>query len=612
MIYFKKIYKKFIFSYEKSDLFLKIFTHFFMYLVFSCFSFFFFFILYKTFFFLIYVINNNINIFSFKWSPKNGLFGISSFIINSLIIVFLSLLIIIPLSIFTSIFIFGFVKKKWKILVINFINFLSGIPSVVFGIIGLTVIGPIFQKLGSSSNTNLITAVIILSLMTLPVTINLIITSLENVPDVYYYNSLSLGVEKLDSIFKIVYKNALIDIFNAIIFAFSKVIGETMAVIMVIGNLSSLPSFKNGIVGFFFSSIQTLAGIIGLEITETTSVYHESSLYFICAFLLFIVFFVNFLGSKLYKINYKKFFIFFQKIIFSKKGNQNKENKDQTIFFLKRKKVKNNFLYFLLFSSSLITFSFFLWLFFLILIKGLWNLNLSNFFNLSGDDAYFALILMTLFLLFSTLIIVIPISFIIAVYLNEYKKNNYFRRIIRFWFNIINATPSIIFGIFGFTFLIEYLHFSFSILTTAMILSFMLLPIVVQNFEKALKKVPNELRYASHALGLGKFKTLKHVIFPVIVTDLIFNSVMASNKIISETAPVYLTLGVNIDLPKNGFLSSGRTLTTHILLLFKEPENIVTAINNAYVCALIILVLIIFFQFLLKFFLKNNLQLKLN
>jgi len=211
------------------------------------------------------------------------------------------MILAIPLGIFTSLFICEFLPKKIKKISLTLVELLSGIPSVVFGAFGLMVIGPIFVKMGAPAKQNMMTASFILGLMALPTIISLSVNAINGVEQSYRYASLALGISQSKTTFKIVLKTAGAKILGAVVFGFGRVIGETMAVIMIAGGSTSGISFNNGPLEFFFSSITTLAGIIGIEINETTSPLHSSALYGVGVFLFIIVTIINLIVLVIYK-----------------------------------------------------------------------------------------------------------------------------------------------------------------------------------------------------------------------------------------------------------------------------------------------------------------------
>src|SRR5699024_3066136 len=205
----------------------------------------------------------------------------------------IALLFAVPLNIFSSIFICEYLKPKAQKLIKTFIQLMAGIPSVVFGLFALDQIGSIFVTLGAKTPSNMMTASFTLAFMALPTMMSLTMDAIETVPDGYRFAALGLGVTKEKTSFYVVLKTAFPKIITAIIMGMARIIGETMAVIMIAGGSSKGLDTNSGFSGFIFSSISTLSGTIGLEMLENSGTLHESALYAIGLVLFFIVIIIN-------------------------------------------------------------------------------------------------------------------------------------------------------------------------------------------------------------------------------------------------------------------------------------------------------------------------------
>lgn len=211
---------------------------------------------------------------------------------------------------------------------------------------------------------------------------------------------------------------------------------------------------------------------------------------------------------------------------------------------------------------------------------------------------------MTCLLVLTAITIAMPLGIIGAIYLHEYAKDNKFGGILRFVLNTLASTPSIIFGMFGFSLFILFLGMSFSAITAGLTLTIVVLPIIIKSVEDTLKSVPVEYREASLALGASKFETIRKVVIPNAIGGIVTSMILSMGRIVGESAPVYLTLGSTVGFPDKGFLSSGQTLTTHILLINKE-SNDPNKLGMMYQTALITVILIFILNFLAKHFEKS-------
>lgn len=547
------------------------------------------------------------------WNPNNGDFGILRIIISTFIVLLFSLMLAIPLTIFSSLFICEYLTYNWKKRVINIVQLLAAIPSVVFGLFSLSILSPLFLYIGAVSTSHLLITSITLSFMGLPIMILLSINAIESVPNSYRFNSLALGLSKINTTYKIVFKVASIKIIAAIMLGVARIIGETMAVMMISGNISDSLTLNNGFLKFVFSSVSTLSSTIGLEILENSGVLHESALYAIGLVLFVIIIIINIfvLWAQLFTKNNLKIYFRRKKILIKKYNSSKIINNIFYAKIAKNKKIKKISdivgLFFLVFSTIIVV-SFTLLIIISIIWKGILNINFYDIISVStynDGSGIFSAFLVTLLLIFLTIILAFPFSIITAIYLNEYlKSNNLFAKIIRFFFDLLISTPSIIYGIFGLTFFISILKIPLSILSTSFTLALLIIPNMIRNIEDALSNIPNSLRQASFALGANKITTIVRIVIPNILSGIVTTIVLSIGRIIGESAPVYLTLGTSIRFPSFGLLSPGSNITTAILMLLKEGSTFRTT-QIIHELGLVIIILILFINLLTKFFLTK-------
>ncbi|CDF57270.1 Phosphate transport system permease protein PstC (TC 3.A.1.7.1) [Thermobrachium celere DSM 8682] len=196
---------------------------------------------------IVYVSKNGINVFkeitvegfftSDYWSPDEGEFGILAFWRGTLILTLLAITIGGALGVLCAIYMSKFAPKKIREVMKFAIDIFVGIPSVVYGFIGLTVIVPLIREVfPDSTGFGFLPAAIILSIMILPTVISISEASISSVDKSYEEASYALGATKVQTVFSVVLPSALPGIITAIILAMARALGETMAVQMVIGN----------------------------------------------------------------------------------------------------------------------------------------------------------------------------------------------------------------------------------------------------------------------------------------------------------------------------------------------------------------------------------------
>lgn len=214
------------------------------------------------------------------WSPNDGEFGVFSMIAGSLIVTFLALIIATPLSVLCATFMAEVAGDNVRNFLKPVIQTLSGIPSVVYGFFGLIILVPFVRYHFGGSGFSVLSASLILSVMILPTIVSVSYDSLIAVPREYREASLGLGATGWQTIRKVVIPAALPGIITAIILGMGRAVGETLAVIMVVGNVSKIPHS-------IFDPARTLTSNIALEMSYATGI-HYSAL-FATAVILFIL-----------------------------------------------------------------------------------------------------------------------------------------------------------------------------------------------------------------------------------------------------------------------------------------------------------------------------------
>ncbi|MCL2762716.1 MAG: phosphate ABC transporter permease PstA [Treponema sp.] len=217
-----------------------------------------------------------------------------------------------------------------------------------------------------------------------------------------------------------------------------------------------------------------------------------------------------------------------------------------------------------------------------------------NFSFIAGiERGILPMIVTTLYVVLVSIAIALPVGLATAIFLNEYSGNSGFIRILRLAIETLAGIPSIIYGLFGLLMFCRLLGFGQSIVAGALTLSIMILPVIIRTTEEALKSIPDSFREGSLALGATKFQTIVHVVLPPALPGIVTSVILAIGRVVGESAPVLLTVGLTKNMPRSIF-ESGRTLTIHLYYLTNEavrPEDFGIAFATAAV--LVILVVII-------------------
>ena len=247
----------------------------------------------------------------------------------------------------------------------------------------------------------------------------------------------------------------------------------------------------------------------------------------------------------------------------------------------------------LVWLSAIITVAVMAFLIGFILIKGVGNLTPDLFaLEYNSDNAsLMPALINTLIITLLSLVIAVPFGIFAAIYLVEYaKKGSKLVKIIRITTETLQGIPSIIFGLFGLLFFSTALHWGYSLLSGSMTLVIMILPLIIRTTEEALLGVPDAYREASFGLGAGKLRTVFKVVLPSAIPGLLSGVVLATGRIVGETAALIYTAGSVAKVPES-LMGSGRTLAVHMYVLSSEGLYMDQAYATAVILLLFVLVL---------------------
>jgi phosphate transport system permease protein len=233
-------------------------------------------------------------LFKSLWKPRKNEFGFLPYILSTVYVTIISIVIAVPLCILCSIYLSEYANKKVKSFVTSLVDILAGIPSVIFGIWGIIMIVPFISgtlapAFGQEDTTgySILAGGIVLAIMVFPIVIHIMLEVLRTVPVELREASLSLGANKWETIKKVVLRKAAPGISAAIVLGFSRAFGETLAVLMVVGNTSLIPHSV-------FDSGYPLPALIANNYGEMMSIpMYDSALMFAALLLLTVILLFN-------------------------------------------------------------------------------------------------------------------------------------------------------------------------------------------------------------------------------------------------------------------------------------------------------------------------------
>lgn len=262
-----------------------------------------------------------------------------------------------------------------------------------------------------------------------------------------------------------------------------------------------------------------------------------------------------------------------------------------------KRKARDLILTVLIWTFSFISAGFLIWMLIAVISQGLAGIDLefiTGEYNLyKGRTGILPMIAGTLILIAATLAVAVPVGICAAIYLTEYARQGFGIRLIRLATESLSGIPSIIYGLFGYIFFKNALRLGFSVLSGALTLSMMVLPLVVRTTEEALKSVDPAYREASLALGASKLYTIFKVVLPCAIPGILTAIILSMGRVIGETAAVIFTAGTVPKIPQLGRLltSSVRTLSVHLYMVALEEADFTSAFATAAILIAIIAIL---------------------
>ena len=235
-----------------------------------------------------------------------------------------------------------------------------------------------------------------------------------------------------------------------------------------------------------------------------------------------------------------------------------------------------------------------------VVINGLPHISLDFIFGwpqgVNAEGGIWPTIVSTVYVTALAMLICTPIAVLAAVYLAEYAKQGKVVELIRYAADALASVPSIVMGLFGYALFVEAMGLGLSMVSAALALALLMLPIVMRTTEEAIRAVPRYIRWGAYGLGATKWQVVSKIVLPSAFGRIATGIVLAIGRAIGETAVVLYTMGQAINLPISP-LDSGRPMTVHLYLLANDGINM----NAAYGTALLLMVIILAFNLFARF-----------
>lgn len=271
--------------------------------------------------------------------------------------------------------------------------------------------------------------------------------------------------------------------------------------------------------------------------------------------------------------------------------------------YQKKKQLKENIAIWILrlFSFSILGILFFVLGY--IISKGISVIN-WDFISKAPEEGMtkggiFPAIVGTLCLILGSMVIAFPIGICSGIYLNEYMRDGWFKRILNIMTNNLSGIPSIVFGLFGMQFFVNELKWGDSIIAGSFTLGLLVLPIIIRTTEESLKAVSNMFREASYGVGASKWQTTSKVVLPIAMPNILTGLILSMSRVSGETAPILFTVAAYF-LPKlpSSIFDQVMALPYHLYVIATSGTNITESRPIAYGTALVLILIVLILNLL--------------
>lgn len=577
------------------------------------------------------------------WAPTAAepLYGIFPLIAGTLLVTIGAMVFAVPLSLGCAIYIAELASPRVKTILKPAIELLAGIPSVVYGFFGLIVLTNVIRVAFDIPTGNTwLAASILLGIMALPTIVSVSEDAISAVPRDFREGSLAIGATRWQTISRVIVPAALSGIAAAIILGIGRAVGETMAVMMVAGNAAIIPDPVWNVL----SPVRTLTGTLGIEMGEVSiGSDHYHALFAVAVVLLVITLIINLSAVTILRYLHE--------------GRMTRPGRKPWIgagamdtavqvskvllaaallvfllaaapwwlaallllaagtWYFGRDRLSRSAIekcsFALITAATIIVLAILVIILQDIIVHGLpalsWDFLTQPPRDLGREGGIFPAIIGTLCLVTGAIALALPLGVGAAIYLVEYTREGRITRLIRTGADLLNGTPSIVFGLFGFAFIVLYLNIGVSMLAGQITLALMVLPTVIRTTEESLKTIPQSLREGSLALGATKWQTIRQVVLPPAVPGIVTGAILSIGRAAGETAPIMFTAVVFSQrfLPSSVF-QPVMALPYHLFIL---ATNVPGSSTSKYGTALVLLMLVVGF-YLVAILVRNHFQKK--
>lgn len=564
--------------------------------------------------------------FSLTWAPTSGRYGILALLVGSGIVTAGALAIGVPLAVGCAVFLTEVAGRRLSAAVSTAVDLLAGVPSVVFGFFGLVVLRPLVASATGGLGFGALTVWLVLAVMIVPTITTLTMDALRSIPMGIREASFAMGATRWQTIYKVVLPAAGMGIVNAVVLGMGRAIGETMAVLMVVGNAPVIPA---GVT----SPLSTLTSQIALDMGYSSGLHRSALfgmgvvLFLISAALVGIVRLVSSRAANgpVRPRRRARAHATAEKSAAEKnshahaaaeKGAAEKDSAEKSgvpagarprLCGLRASGARrvvdkgrvNDVMLAVFRAAGLLTAVVLALIIVFVAVGGVPVMSVDFVLGwpqgVNAEGGIFPTIVSTLYVTALAMLICTPVAVLAAVYLAEYAHQGHLVTFIRYAADTLSSVPSIVMGLFGYALFVEAMGLGLSMLSAALALALMMLPIVMRTTEEAIRAVPRYIRWGAYGLGATKWQVVSRIVLPAAFPRIATGVVLAIGRAVGETAVVLYTMGQAINLPVTP-LDSGRPMTIHLYQLANEGINM----RAAYGTALLLMAVILAFNLLAR------------
>lgn len=208
----------------------------------------------------------------------------------------------------------------------------------------------------------------------------------------------------------------------------------------------------------------------------------------------------------------------------------------------------------------------------------------------------------TMCLVVGSMLFAFPVGVLSGIYINEFVKDNWFKRFVKLMTNNLAGVPSIVFGLFGMSLFVNTLGFGDSIIAGSLTLGLLALPVIIRTTEESLKSIDKYHREGSYALGATKIQTIRRVVLPLAMPNIITGFILSIGRVSGETAPILFTVAAYF-LPKlpSSMFDQVMALPYHLYVLSTSGTDMEASRNMAYGTALVLILIVLILNLLANF-----------